>query len=339
VRVLPLLAAALVTALLSGRAGADTAAEHDARALFNEGKALVGRGDYAGALDRFQRAYASAPNVKILLNIATMYRELGRGADAANAYQRYLRDPAAAPAKKAEVAPVLAELDRHLGLLRIEVQSPDLRPRLDGRLDREPGELGRVRVEPGSHAVTAERGGVTVVTEIVVVAAGEMRVVTLRPPVAVESVAAGPVATPRPAADTVGPPPGLTHRGQLGAVARADIDGRGRGVAGAFGLSFGVGDHVELSASALVGRDKGVEPALTVLVLQGAVKPRLSAGVPIFFVDGPRPGARIGAGVEWDPIRYFGAFAEAAVSFFPSAPHGYDHVVFIPNAGVQARVF
>jgi hypothetical protein len=371
-RTCPILVAALVAMMLcSARAGADPAAERQARALFDEGNAFVRKGDFQDALDRFQRAYALFPSVKLLLNIATMQKELGHDVEAANTYQRYLQSPAADPQKSAEVVGVLSSLDRRLGTLEVELADPALAVRLDGQLA---GEYRIARVAPGSHALTAERDGAVVVAEIVTIGAGERRKVLLKaappPPPAPapapappppSAPAPGPAAAPPPpplpapaaappapiVAPPAGPPadaparsaPSLSHRTQLGAVARADIEGRGRGVAGSFGVSFGLGDHAEISASALIGRNKGVEPAVTAFILPGAVKPMITAGVPIFIVDGPRPGVRVGAGVEWDPIRYFGVFAQAAVAAFPNAPAGYDRVVFLPNAGVQGRVF
>src|SRR5690606_21175199 len=58
------------------------------------------------------------------LNIGTTLRALGRTAEAANTYQRYLDASDTDATRKPEVARPLAELDRHVGILEISV-SPE----------------------------------------------------------------------------------------------------------------------------------------------------------------------------------------------------------------------
>ena len=62
----------------------------EARALFKEGNRLLDAGDYVGALDMFKGAYSRWPNVKILLNLGTALRQLGRNVEAAEHYEKYL---------------------------------------------------------------------------------------------------------------------------------------------------------------------------------------------------------------------------------------------------------
>ncbi len=138
-------------------------------------------------------------------------------------------------------------------------------------------------------------------------------------------------ASARPAAAS------LSHAGQLGVFTRADIEGQGRGVVGAFGLTYGIGNHVEVQAAALMGREKGVEPGATFFILSGKWKPRVSLGLPIFIHDGGWLGVHPGAGIEWDPLRHFGLFAELGAVLFPTTPKGYENVVFLPAIGAQAR--
>src|SRR6476469_9974370 len=65
-----------------------------AAALMSEGVKQLQAQAYDQALANFLEAYAKFPSPKILLNIASTLRDMGRPSDAANTYQRYLSDPA-----------------------------------------------------------------------------------------------------------------------------------------------------------------------------------------------------------------------------------------------------
>src|SRR4051812_8099873 len=65
----------------------------DAKSLVQTGVRLLEAKDYLGALAIFKDAYSRFASVKILLNIGTTYKLLGRDAEAANAYQRYIDSP------------------------------------------------------------------------------------------------------------------------------------------------------------------------------------------------------------------------------------------------------
>jgi hypothetical protein len=333
VRSPPFFAALLGAVLLCAPARADEAAERDARALFAEGLQKMDGGDFVGALDRFRAAYARFPSVKILLNIGTMLRQLGRNAEAADAYDAYLRDPAADPAKRPEVEKLLRDLDARVAKLHVVVDDRAAIVRVDGKVVGQPGSVAQMRIEPGPHAVSAEREGAPPTVENVTAVAGQEASVTLH--VVLPAAGAPPAAVRDAPAE---PAPTLSHRGQFGAVARADIDGLSAGVVPAFGLAYGIGDYVEVNTCALVGKSKGVEPGVTVLFLRGAWKPRLSVAVPIFIVDGAQPGVRGAAGVQWDPVRHFGVFVDLGVAAFPSAPVGFQKVVFVPTIGVEPRL-
>jgi hypothetical protein len=335
-----------VVVSLSGTARADDPAQLEARTLFTAGNAHLQDGDYVDALNLFRAAYARYPSAKILINIGTTLRHLGRYAEAADAYDAYLHDPAAEASKKAEIAKALADLDARVGKATVAVEGGAAQIRVDGKPLGKPADGAVVRLDPGPHVISAERDGATIASQNVSAAPGEQLNVTLRAvPVPANTPAPPPpppVAAPPPPADTPTPPPppkDKSHRWQLGAILRADIDGMRPGVVPAFGLAFGLGDYVEINASGLVGRNKGVEPGATVLILKGTWKPRISVGAPIFIADGVHPGVRAAAGVQFDPIRYFGAFVELGAAAFPNAPAGYDKVVFLPTVGVEPRIF
>jgi hypothetical protein len=169
----PLLPALLMATLLCAPARADRAAERDARALFVQGNQQIKEGNYAGALELFRSAYARFPSVKILLNIGTMLRQLGRNVEAADAYEAYLREPAAAPAKRLEVGKLLADLDARVSKLRVILDDRRATVRVDGKAKEQTGGLILLRIAPGPHGVSAEQQGMTPVLVNVTALAGQ----------------------------------------------------------------------------------------------------------------------------------------------------------------------
>jgi hypothetical protein len=169
--------------------------QSEARALFKEGNRLLDAGDYVGALDMFRGAYSRWPNVKILLNLGTALRQLGRNVEAAENYEKYLNDSGADQAKKPQVEAILKEISSRLGKLRIEVNEPGARVVVDGRPVGGSPQSFTLRVEPGSHSVVAEKEGYPLSAATVSVGAGEERAVELRL-----------TATSRPTPETPPPP-------------------------------------------------------------------------------------------------------------------------------------
>jgi hypothetical protein len=322
--------------------------ELQARDLFKNGVELLRNGEFAPALDHFERAYEHWRNPKILLNIATTLRQLDRLPEAADTYELYLADPGADPAKSEEVRRALAEIDARLGRLVIDAGAGAV-VMLDGRrLERErhrttkdlvrmlplgeanPGRW-RVRVTPGEHEVEVLREGFTSRTVRVTLSAGEERAVA----VALDPTQAHvspPMAVDNPA------PEDLSHGGQVGLVARADVDGKMRGAVAALGASYGLGSVVELQAAGLVGRDKGAELGAAFYLLRGTWKPMAYVGVPVFFVEGVSPGVHGALGLQADPSRSLGAFLQVGVATFMNVPEDRDATVFVPSAGIQGRL-
>jgi hypothetical protein len=130
-----------------------------ALALLHEGNALVAEADFASALEKFQAAYALYPSAKPLINIGTSLRYLGRNADAARSYERYLAHPDADPKRRAELERILDEISLVTGLLRIEVDPPDTTVRVDGHTVAGRASARTFRVDPGEHTVVGERPG------------------------------------------------------------------------------------------------------------------------------------------------------------------------------------
>ena len=65
------------------------------RERFDRGLRLFNRGDTAGALAEFKRAYALIPNVLVLYNIGLVYAQMGRPVEASDALDHVLANPSA----------------------------------------------------------------------------------------------------------------------------------------------------------------------------------------------------------------------------------------------------
>lgn len=251
-------------------------ARAQAQALVTEGVGFL-EADPAAALDRFQRAYAVFPSPKVLINTAAALRKLGRLPEAANVYQRFLDDPGADSARRAEVQTFLTETDAKVGLVSLaglpvgaEVQfdgtpAPWLPPTEQAWLP--PGTYTRWRVAPGAFAVRARKAGFVAAEQAGTAAAGAAVVVTFT---LVEEPKAPPtsdprvgVITPPPAGgddelDDVEVPVEPARRGtQLGASLEVAIDGKGEGAAITPGLTLRIGSRLQVAVKALLGGSKG----------------------------------------------------------------------------------
>lgn len=129
-----------------------------AAALMTEGVKQLQAQKYDQALANFLEAYARFPSPKILLNIASTLRDMGRSADAANTYQRYLSDPATGPERVAEVKQILVDLDQQLTLLTVRVTPRGSQVSIDGGPFISVGTALVTRVRPGIHLVRVKNG-------------------------------------------------------------------------------------------------------------------------------------------------------------------------------------
>jgi hypothetical protein len=105
------------------------------------------------ALANFLEAYARFPSPKILLGIAATLQDMGRLADAANTYQRYLGDPASGAERGAEVLALLGKLDEQLTTLTVRVSPPGSELSIDAGPYIPVGGTLVTRVRPGLHLV------------------------------------------------------------------------------------------------------------------------------------------------------------------------------------------
>jgi hypothetical protein len=122
-----------------------------AQALMTEGVKQLRARAFDQALANFLEAYARFPSPKILLNVASTLHDMGRLADAANTYQRYLTDPATGSERVGEVKELLLKLDEQLTILTVRVSPHGSEISLDGGPFIPVGSTLVTRVRSGLH--------------------------------------------------------------------------------------------------------------------------------------------------------------------------------------------
>lgn len=152
------LAQALATITQDPAVHVDAKARPIAGALMIEGVKQLRAKAYDQALANFLEAYSTFPSPKILLNIASTLRDMGRPADAANTYQRYLGDPATGAERIAEVKKILVDLDQELTILAIRVTPKGSDVSIDGGPFIPVGSSLVTRVRPGTHTIRTRKG-------------------------------------------------------------------------------------------------------------------------------------------------------------------------------------
>ena len=192
-----------------------------AQALMSEGVKRLQVQAYDQALANFLEAYNRLPSPKILLDVASTLREMGRLADAANTYQRYLTDPSTGSERVGEVKKLLLELDERLTVLTVRVDPHGSELSIDAGPFVPVGSSLQTRVRPGPHAIRIRKG--VAVSELDVNSfEGEAKDVTAilhdEPPVA------SPMPTPTPA----GPPPDHVDGWLIEGRTYGTADGNGR---------------------------------------------------------------------------------------------------------------
>jgi hypothetical protein len=183
-----------------------------AQALLTEGTALYERGDFAGALDRFQAAYAIYPSPKLQFNIAQADRDLGRPVEAIEAFEKFLAQaPKSAPALLSEAYQSVADLRSKLGRIKIQCETSDSEVAIDGKTVGITPLALPIWTLPGRHEVVIRHEGYHPIS--VTVAAGEHQTIvfeshrgTVLPATSVADSAAPPAtATTAPSSADGGP--------------------------------------------------------------------------------------------------------------------------------------
>ena len=176
----------------------DPQAKAQAQSLLGQGTKLYQQGDVAGALEKFNAAYAAYPSPKLMFNIAQANRDLGRPVEAIEAFEKFLAGAADASSETvADVRKSVAELQRKLGRIQIDCETAGAEIGLDGKYVGVAPLPDLIWATPGRHQVTAKHASAAPAIEDADVTAGSVSTVTLQlRPLAASLVASAPKAVP-----------------------------------------------------------------------------------------------------------------------------------------------
>jgi tetratricopeptide (TPR) repeat protein len=165
----------LLVALAPPAFAADSPKQRAAK-LLDEGVAQFEDGRAGEAYASFQAAYRLYPSAKILLNMGQALKAMGRNAEAAQAYERFLVEMSAQPEvgdRRVSLARAgMAEVLPRIGRLRLEVQPPDALVSIDGVSQGRASQLRTIYLETGDHRVLASAAGFLEKAALVTAVAG-----------------------------------------------------------------------------------------------------------------------------------------------------------------------
>ena len=321
----------------------------DAKSLMQSGVKLLEAKDYLGALAVFRDAYSRFPSTKILLNIGTTLKLLDRNAEAANTYQRYLDDKDADKSRRAEIAGVLANIDKTVGVVEVEVTPNDGEVQL-GDGDWQPAASAKlVRVSAGKIAIRARKDGYKPDEKRAQLDPGEHVQVSIvlaelpkiQPPpvVAIAHIDTRTVIVPE------GP------RSRVGALVATHIDAIHGGAAVLIGATSDIVAGLEVQAAVMLGpgivaksdndldRPKlGVYVGASYAFLPGKLRPIVAAGVPIFASNGARYAIRVAAGVEYVLNRHLALIGEIGGERNLNPETDIGKMLLVPSIGAMGRL-
>ena len=177
---------------------ADPQAKAQAQELLGQGTKLYAQGDVAGALEKFDAAYAAYASPKLMFNIGQCNRDLSRPVEALEAFEKFLAGAAdASPEMAADARKAVAQLQKKLGRIQIDCETAGADVSVDGKGVGLAPLPDPIWATPGRHQVTAKHASAAPAIEDVDVTAGLVSTVTVRlAPVAVPVAAPAPKAAP-----------------------------------------------------------------------------------------------------------------------------------------------
>lgn len=327
----------------------------------------------AEALAKLLETYDRQPSPKGLLDIARALRELGRIADAANTYQRYLGSSTSADV--GEVKQQLTALDEQLTVLTVRVSPRGSDVSIDGGPFVTVGGSLQTRVRPGIHLIRIRKGPRT--SELTINGfEGEAKDVSAALPGDAADLPGGGDApdhvdgwlitgtqysaqrvhtahselaaiAPHDEAGTAGEAPvpdAEPEHISSGVVALVRVDLAGRCCAGGLGLALTVRDPLDFDVAVLRSSEWGVYLGVRYRILTGRVRPYLAAGAPLFAFTKDTstaiaPGLRAAAGVEIAINPHVSLTADLGVEhFFNVDDTTFDATVWVPTLGAIGRL-
>jgi PEGA domain-containing protein len=182
-----------------------------ARSHFLRGVQLYRSEAYDAALAEFSRAYESAPNYRILYNLAQIQAQRHDYVEALKLFRRYVADGAGdvAEARVSEVEAEISELEQRISRLRVETNTDDARLFINDTWVGVLPQTEPLLVNAGIYRVRAEKAGYISAWRVVTLTGGDDLTLNLElsaeieidPPLTPPSVSAAPVPAPRRSVD------------------------------------------------------------------------------------------------------------------------------------------
>jgi hypothetical protein len=321
----------------------------DAKALMQSGIKLFEAKDYLGALVVFRDAYTRFPSSRILINIGTTLKVLGRDAEAANAYQAYLDSPDAEAAKKPQLETIVAEIDKSVGKLEISVTPADAEVQVNSDDWTTAANAKRYRVAPGSFTVNARKDKFQSEAKQAQITGGEIRAISLTLAALPQETRVVEVPVVRSNGVDSGVRAESDTRSRIGvlAIAHLDVplDDRPRGGAILVGATGDLTEQLRAQAALIIGPTadsdvtiSGAFAGASFAFLSGDIRPLVSAGMPVFFSNGARWAVRGAGGVEWQINKHISFIAELGLEYVFNPEPMYKTNVFVPAIGASGRL-
>jgi hypothetical protein len=284
----------------------------------------------------FKEAYDRFPSSKILLNIGTTLKALGRNTEAANTYQKFLDASDADESKKPAVTKELAELDEKLAVVELKVTPPDTEIAFGTEAWHPASDLSRYRLDPGQVTLHARKPGFQPWEKALGLTTGAVLTINVElAPIPAPATVATNMPTETGVHAVVTPEPAPSR---WGAIALAHMDFKYKGAAGVVGVTAHVLEGVQIEAAAIVGPSSGAYIGGRYAALQGALHPTVAAGVPLWISSGARIGVRGAGGIQYDLTRHLALVAEVGVEHVFNPQDHIAATLFIPALGALGRL-
>ena len=154
----PAVVLAILLALAAPARADDDVRPGQAERLIEDGRTLFVRdADYAGALDRFRRAYALSPSWQALAGEGAVHQKRGSYVEALECYERLVREFATAlsEAQVARAREQIASLRTRVAVVVVIARQPGVRVLIDGRDIGVAPLRTEMRLLPGPHTLMA----------------------------------------------------------------------------------------------------------------------------------------------------------------------------------------
>lgn len=152
-----------------------------AREAFRAGVAAYTQGQYARALEHFQRAYQLAPHPSVRVNIANCYLQLHQPVEALTHFEHFLLEARQLdPSQRTEIERQIAELRRQIAEVRVRIRPEGVHDPIVSVDGRTIPRSEVVRITPGRHTIEVSADGYNTERIEIVATAGMQREVSLQ---------------------------------------------------------------------------------------------------------------------------------------------------------------